>query len=131
MISHTDCKLIYCRNSLEATAERLSLCQKCFTTSVFVEWNVYFLAVCFKARSFFTLLKHRGTPCYSCGFHMHSCRPDCAAIRPQMSPQENFWVLCSGAPRKTLNPSGFYFLAILVSWSGQSGTLSPKERQRA
>lgn len=33
--------------------------------------------------------------------------------------------------RKTLNPSGFYFWAILVSWSGQSGTISPKERLRA
>lgn len=63
-------------------------------------------------------------------FHVHSCRLNCAAIRPQMSPQENFWVLCRGAPRKTLNPSGFYFGAILVSWSGQSGTLFPKERKR-
>lgn len=59
----------------------------------------------------------------SCYFHMTEssaqprCLSDalsqialhCAAIRPQLSPQENFWVLCRGDPRKTLNPSGFYF----------------------
>lgn len=60
-----------------------------------------------------------------------SCRLGPAAMRPQVGPQENFWVLCRGAPRKTLNPSGFDFRAILVSWSGQSGILFPKERARA
>lgn len=41
-------------------------------------------------------------------------------------------IKCRGAPPgRTLNPSGFHFGAILVSWGGQSGTISPKERRRA
>lgn len=41
-------------------------------------------------------------------------------------------IKCRGAPPgRTLNPSGFHFGAILVSWGGQSGTVSPKERRRA
>lgn len=57
----------------------------------------------------------------------------CAVIRPLMSPQESFWVLSAGV----LLQEGlwvhldFIFRAILVSWGGQSGTVSPKERRRA
>lgn len=41
-------------------------------------------------------------------------------------------IKCRGAPPgRTLSPSGFHFGAILVSWGGQSGTVSPKERRRA
>lgn len=41
-------------------------------------------------------------------------------------------IKCRGAPPgRTLNPSGFHFGAILVSWGGRSGTVSPKERRRA
>lgn len=39
-------------------------------------------------------------------------------------------IKCKGAPPgRTLNPSGFHFGAILVSWGGQSGTVSPKETE--
>lgn len=40
-------------------------------------------------------------------------------------------IVLGRSSRKTLIPSGFYLGAILVSWSGQSGTGYPKERLRA
>lgn len=39
-------------------------------------------------------------------------------------------IKCRGAsPGRSLNPSGFHFGSIFVSWGGQSGTVSPKETE--
>lgn len=77
------------------------------------------------ASSHKSALKQSGTPCSPCGFHMHSCRLDCAPIRLQMNTVEFLGIVlgCS------LHPSGFYFWAILVSWGGRSGNYPPKRTE--
>lgn len=51
--------------------------------------------------------------------------------RAQMSPQEIFWVLCRGAALRRLCIHLGFIWVILVSCSGQSRTIFPKERLRA
>lgn len=94
------------------------------------EKNCLFSAIVSFKRRFSASPKWGRSPCWPSGFHMHSCRQDAAALGPEMSPQENVWVVCWGAPPRLQIHLGFIWV-ILVSCCGQSRTIFPKERPGA